>query len=224
VAFTTVTVTRDYDLADGTDPTGTVTFTPTAPMINGVTVVAAGVTERLNVDGRLTIELAANTDPDTLPSPDGYYLVKEVIAGATRSYYVQIPHDQGSDIDLSTLDTVSSVSAPDAVTMATLLAGKQPLATLLTRLAAAPATITYAASVTVNAALGCVFRVTATGDLTVADITGGVDGQPVTLEVLASGGARIVTVTGGDTATIPSGQWWSGTFRYNATAGAWLSS
>jgi hypothetical protein len=31
VAFTTVTITRDYDLADGTDPTGTVTFTPTMP-------------------------------------------------------------------------------------------------------------------------------------------------------------------------------------------------
>jgi hypothetical protein len=28
VAFTTITVTCDYDLADGTDPTGTVTFTP----------------------------------------------------------------------------------------------------------------------------------------------------------------------------------------------------
>jgi hypothetical protein len=222
VAFTTVTVTRDYDLADGTDPTGTVTFTPTAPMINGVTVVAAAVTERLNVDGRLTIELAANTDPDTLPSPDGYYLVKEVIAGATRSYYVQIPHDQGSDIDLSTLDTVTAVPAPDAVTMVTLLAAKQPLATLLTRLATAPVTVTYAASITVDAALGCVFRVTATGDLTLADITGGIDGQSVALEVLASGGDRVVTITGGGVVTVASGQRWTASFRYNSTANVWL--
>lgn len=223
MAFTTVTVTRDYDLADGTDPTGTVTFTPTTPMINGVTVVAAPVVARLDVDGLLSIELAANTDPGTLPSDDSYYLVQEVIGGASRSYYVQIPHDAGSTIDLSTLDTIVAVDAPDAVTMATLLAGKQPLSTLLTRLATAPVTVTYAASITPNAALGSVFRVTATGDLTVADITGGTDGQTVALEVLASGADRTVAITGGGSVTVPSGQWWTASFRYNATASAWLS-
>lgn len=222
MAFTTVTVTRDYDLADGTDPTGTVTFTPTTPMINGVTVVAAPVTGRLDVDGLLSIELAANTDPATLPV-GGYYLVNEVVGGASRSYYVQIRHDAGSTIDLSTLDTVVAVDAPDSVTLATLLAAKQPLATLLTRLATAPVTITYAASITPNAALGSVFRVTATGDLTVADITGGTDGQTVALEVLASGADRTVAITGGGSVTVASGQWWTASFRYSATASAWLS-
>ena len=103
MAFTTVTVTRDYDLADGTDPAGTVTFTPTTPMINGVTVVAAPVTARLDVDGILSIQLAANTDPATLPSADSYYLVQEVVGGASRSYYVQIPHNLGSPLDLAAL-------------------------------------------------------------------------------------------------------------------------
>jgi hypothetical protein len=268
VAFTTVTVTRDYDLADGTDPAGTVTFTPTSPMVNGVTVVAAPVAGRLDVDGVLSIELAANTDPATLPT-GSYYLVKEVISGATRSYYVQIPHDSGSLINLSTLEPTLSVTAPDAVTLAALLAtkadnaavvhntgtetvagvktftsapvvptnsfpetsvtglvadlaAKQPLATLLTRLAAAPVTVTYAASVTLNASLGCVFRVTATGNLTLTDITNGVDGQAVALEVLASGADRTLTITGGGTSTVPSGQWWTGTFRYNAALTNWL--
>jgi hypothetical protein len=138
-------------------------------------------------------------------------------------------------INLSTLEPTLSVTAPDAVTLAALLAtkadnaavvhntgtetvagvktftsapvvptnsfpetsvtglvadlaAKQPLATLLTRLAAAPVTVTYAASVTLNASLGCVFRVTATGNLTLTDITNGVDGQAVALEVFASGG------------------------------------
>lgn len=221
MAFTTVIVTRDYDLADGTDPTGAVTFTPTSPMVNGVTVVAAPVAGRLDVDGRLSIELAANTDPATLPT-GSYYLVKEVIAGVSRSYYVQIRHDLGSTIDLATLDTVTSVTAPDSVTLAALLATKQPLSTRLTRLGAAPVTVTYAASVTLDASLGCVFRVAATGALTLANITGGIDGQPVALEVLASGADRAVTVTGGDTVTVPSGTWWTGNFRYNATAAAWL--
>jgi hypothetical protein len=221
VAFTIVTVTRDYDLADGTDPAGTVTFTPSTPMINGVTVVAAPVVARLDVDGLLSIELAANTDPGTLPSDDSYYLVKEVIGGASRSYYVQIPHDAGAVIDLSTLDTIFAVDAPNAVTMATLLAGKQPLATLLTRLATAPVTVTYAASITLDASLGCVFRVTATGNLTVSSISNGVDGQTVTLEVLASGADRTLTI-GAMSAVIPSGTWWAGQMIYHTSGDLWV--
>jgi hypothetical protein len=90
-------------------------------------------------------------------------------------------------------------------------------------LATAPVTVSYAASITLNAATGCVFRVTATGDFTLADITNGVDGQQVSLEVLASGAARTVTITGAIPITVPVGQWWSGTFRYNATADVWLA-
>jgi hypothetical protein len=197
-----------------------VTFTPTTPMVNGVTVVAAAVVARLDVDGLLGIELAANTDPATAPA-GSYYLVKEVIGGATRSYYVQIPHNLGASLDLATLDTITAVTAPDEVTLAALLAGKQPLATLLTRLVVAPITVTYAASITLDASTGCVFRVAASGNLTLADITNGVDGQLVTLEVLASGASRNVTVSG-DTVTVPSGQWWTASLRYNATASAWL--
>ena len=221
MSFTTVTITRDYDLADGTDPDGTVTFTPTSVMVNGVTVVAAPVVGRLDVDGVLSIQLAANTDPATIPTGT-YYLVREVIGGVSRSYYVQIRHDVGASIDLATLDTITAVTAPDAVTLATLLAAKQPLSTMLTRIAAAPITVAYAASVTLDAATSCVFRVAATGNLTLADITGGVDGQAVTLEVLASGADRTVTITGGGSVTVASGQWWTSAFRYSTTANAWL--
>ena len=121
MAFTTVTVTCDYDLADGTDPVGTVSFTPTVPMVNGTTVVAAKVTERLNVDGLLTVELAANTDPTTQPA-GAAYLVEESIGApgeqATRRYYVQIPHDQGSTLTLSSLASAGiapAISFPPAV-------------------------------------------------------------------------------------------------------------
>lgn len=267
MAFTTVTVTRDYNLADGTDPAGTVTFTPTAVMVNGPTVVTAPVVARLDVDGLLSINLAANTDPETVPT-GGYYLVQELIGGVARSYYVQIRHDVGISVNLASLEPTLTISPPDAVTVSTLLATKandnavvhlagtetvtgaktfttapvvptnsfpesaiaglvsdlaarQPLATLLTRLTTAPVTVTYAASVTLDASQGCIFRVTATGDLTLADITNGTDGQPVALEVLASGGARTVTVAG-DAVSVPSGQWWSASLRYNSTAAVWL--
>lgn len=103
MAFTLITITGDYDLANGLDPTGTVTFTPSEPMTNGVeTVIAAPVARALNIDGILTILLAANTDPATDP-PGTEYTVDEAISGVTRSYPVTIPHNAGSTIDLSTL-------------------------------------------------------------------------------------------------------------------------
>jgi hypothetical protein len=109
VAFTYVTVTRDYDLADGEEPIGTVVFTPTAAMVNaGVTVVAAPVRAVLDTAGVLTISLAANTDPATDPTGVSY-LVEEFIAGATtRRYYVQIPHAAGAVVDLATLPALTT--------------------------------------------------------------------------------------------------------------------
>ena len=105
MAFTIVTITGDYDLANGIDPVGTVAFTPTEVMVNGPTVVAAPVTRRLNIDGLLIIDLVANTDPatTTLSGTPASYLVQESINDVTRSYQVQIPHNQGSTIDLTTL-------------------------------------------------------------------------------------------------------------------------
>jgi hypothetical protein len=83
-------------------------------------------------------------------------------------------------------------------------------------------TVSYASSITLDAALGSVFRVTATGNLTLADITGGVDGQQVAVEVLASGGLRTVTVTDVDAFPVPSGTWWTAAFRHNAETSSWL--
>lgn len=86
-------------------------------------------------------------------------------------------------------------------------------------------TITYAATITPNAAAGNVHRCTATGNLTLADPTGGTDGQVVTVEILASGGSRLLTFSGGvlDPVTIPSGAWWVGELRY-VSPSTWLLS
>lgn len=96
MAFTQVTVTRDYDLATGSAPTGTVSFTPSDWLVNsGVTVVAAAVVAHLDVDGQIAVALAANTDPDTTPA-DSYYLVQEDIIGQPRRIYqITIPSDIG---------------------------------------------------------------------------------------------------------------------------------
>ena len=104
--FTFVTVVADFDLADGIDPVGTVSFTPSEPMVNEEeTIVAASVSRALNIDGVLLIDLAANTDPATT-TPSGspaYYTVTESMNGASRSYPVTIPHDAGSTVYLADL-------------------------------------------------------------------------------------------------------------------------
>lgn len=84
-----------------------------------------------------------------------------------------------------------------------------------------PVAVTYAASLTINATLGSLFRVTATGNLTLVDITGGTNGQLISLEVRASGGDRTFTVAG-ETVTIPSGQRWWGDFRYDSVPDEWM--
>ena len=105
--FTQVTVTRDYDLATGAAPSGTVYFTPSTWLVNGVTVPPVAVAAVLDTVGQISVDLFANTDPATTPA-SSYYTVLEVIFGQpTRSYRVRVPHDAGSTIDLATLPVLS---------------------------------------------------------------------------------------------------------------------
>lgn len=103
MAFTYVTITADYDTADGLDPSGTVTFTATAAMVNGGVVnIAAPVSRKVDVDGVLAISLAANTDPGTTPT-GSKYTVTEQLNSIERTYTIQVPHNLGSSLALSSL-------------------------------------------------------------------------------------------------------------------------
>lgn len=86
-----------------------------------------------------------------------------------------------------------------------------------------PIAITYASTITPIAAQGALFRCTATGDLTLANPTGGVDGQWIRVEITASGATRTLSLTGiTPTVSIPSGGKWAGDFVYDGTDW-WLS-
>ncbi len=100
MAFTTVTVVVDFTLADGTEPTGTVTFTPSAALYNTATVVvAAPVTRTMSATGVVSVPLVANTDPGTTPA-DSYYTVYEQGSGWTRTRRIVVPHYLGSTVEL----------------------------------------------------------------------------------------------------------------------------
>jgi hypothetical protein len=108
MAFTTKLCTREYDAADGSVPEGIVYFTPAAVMVNGPTVAAKRLQAPLDFEGKIAINLYANTDPTTWP-PDTYYWVEEQITGApSRRYSITIPHTGGGTVDLSTLDEIES--------------------------------------------------------------------------------------------------------------------
>lgn len=86
-----------------------------------------------------------------------------------------------------------------------------------------PVPVTYAASISIDASTGALFRIVATGNPTIAAINNGTDGQLVTIQILASGADRTVTwsVGGAATSIVTSGTWATWTFRYYSTGGTW---
>jgi len=103
VAFTFVTITHTFETAADLAAGGAVDFTPVTPMHNGTTVVKKTVTATLTSLGVLTQLLAANTDPDTLPTGTVYQVTERITGQQQLTYYVQIPHNAGSSIDLRSL-------------------------------------------------------------------------------------------------------------------------
>ena len=158
-----------------------------------------------------------------LAPANGSFLERQAGVWAARSG-AQVKQDLGLDQVANTSDAAKPVSAATQIA----LDGKAPIASptftgtpAAPRFVGAAVDVTYAASVTINAALGSTFRVTATGPLTIAAITNGVNGQAIRVEVLASGATRTVTYEGVPS-SVPAGTWWTRRFTYNQTLGIWL--
>lgn len=241
MAFTYVTITHTYQLAGNVPASGKIEFKPIVPMHNGLTVVSAKVTATLSGIGALSVVLAANTDPATTPTGTVYEVTEKIDGQSALTYYVQVPHNQGSTLDLRVLagwvggsgatGTVSSVNniAPNGAGNITLSApdvGAQLSSALLTRLAAEPVTLTAVSGViTPDAATSCRFWYIATTDIQMGAFTGGsIDGQPIAVAVQASLGARTVSfpVGGPDPVTIVSGEWWVFRFLYRSAGDVWV--
>lgn len=161
MAFTYVTITHTFETAADLSAGGTIDFTPITPMHNGVTVVKKTIIASLSGSGVLSQMLAANTDPDTVPVGTVYEVTERITGQTPLTYYIQVPHDAGSSIDLRSLTgwvggttaggTVSSINgegpnlAGDVVLSATDV-GAQPADGDLTGLAALGDGVPYRAS------------------------------------------------------------------------------
>jgi hypothetical protein len=103
MAFTFVTVTHTYRTAGDVVAGGQIDFRPIVPMHNGSTVISAKVTATLTGAGGLQVQLAANTDPATTPTGTTYEVTERITGQDPLIYFVQVPHDQGSLLDLRDL-------------------------------------------------------------------------------------------------------------------------
>jgi hypothetical protein len=195
-------------------------------------------------DAGNTLTIAATTDTEGIQDMLSTFLVAGT--GITLTY-----NDASNTLTIATTATgtaggVLSGSYPNpafAVDMATQAeldaetARAAPLASptftgtqTLPRPVSPPISVTFATPLTLNAGLGTRFKTTATTDFTLNPPSNPVDGQQVTLTVLASAATRTVTISGSILLTtglsasvaIVSGKRWIAGLIYDADVTAWV--
>lgn len=104
--LTAIVVTATFKNPDGSNASGTVTFTPSTTLqdTGAVATIAQSTISAPLVAGAISVTLAANDDPDLSPSGTTYTVVERVSGAPSRTYSVVIPSAAPSGtIDLSAL-------------------------------------------------------------------------------------------------------------------------
>lgn len=115
--ISTIIVTGTYLTPSGTAMSGTVTFTPSTPVLvdttGSVILGGVGVTVALSPSGSFSVVLPCTGQ---LTPSNWTWTVTETIGSLTpRSYSISIPHSLGSTVDISTLSPI----VPGSVTVTT---------------------------------------------------------------------------------------------------------
>ncbi len=118
-----ITVTGTYLTPSGSAMSGTVTFTPSTPVLVDTTghvlLGGTGVTVALNGSGAFSVVLPCTGQ---LTPANWSWTVTETIGGLSpRSYSINLPHSLGSTVDISTLAPVipstTTVGTPDWISV-----------------------------------------------------------------------------------------------------------
>lgn len=189
MAFTQIPVVGTWQLADDTPLEGTCTFTPTATMRNGETVVDAPVVASI-VGGNLAASLAATDDDGT--TPQGVTYKVEVRshrhAGVLHTAWIEVPHDGGT-VDLD--DAPLLHSPPDASQYLTRAVADGLYAPLVQE-----TEVAYTPSFTPDTGTGLHLAMPCTGPVTVQPPTGPT-GNRLMLSFAAVGAERAITFASG---------------------------
>ena len=226
MALDYVTLTLDlYDGQGNPAISGTASFTPSTVLTDsGVEVIGQQpVTAVFHAAALPSVRLLATDSSGPLPAGWTWGVSFSGITGAPAAFSLFLPYASGATQLLSSLVPVSSGSS---------FTGYMPLTggTFTGAVTPAPVTLTDAATITLNAALGNLFRVTLGGNRTLASPTGGTDGQLIRVEVtqdgtggrtlaygaaydLGAAGAPVLSTAGGARDTLG--------FAYDATAAKW---
>lgn len=222
----------------GTDiTTGTVPYAR-LPVGTAASTVAAGNDSRLSDARTPTAHVHAGTDITTgtvayARLPVGTAASTVAAGDDSRLTNARTPTTHASTHATGGSDVVSPASIGAAATShthaaadvssGTLAAARLPLVT------STPVTVTYSATVAIDPTAGNNFKITATGALALSvSTTGATDGQMVMVEVLASGAARTVTLSGTLTTgliaanAVASGKTGFFGFRYSALVAGWV--
>jgi hypothetical protein len=104
VAFSTCTITHNFNNPDGTPASGSVVFSLSKRMTNGTTSIMPGVTvtSALNGSGALSQSLYANNDAGTNPTDAQWRVDIRIGVEDDGPYFIQVPTGGGT-VDLGTL-------------------------------------------------------------------------------------------------------------------------
>jgi len=209
---TTVTVTGQFLTYTGAACTGTVKFRPSGdPWLKNAsadaTLVPGDIVCTLDADGKLVgpvgavgvddvgVLLPATDDPDLAPTGFVYDVTVSLSGQDVQEYSVSLPAAEVA-VDLADLAPVTPVTG-GGVPVVTSVDGVSPgvdgALTLNAKRQKSPLTLTYGATLATDATLADLFRCTLTGPVTLANPTGGVDGQMLRWEFKQDGtGGRTI--------------------------------
>lgn len=138
---TTVVVLGTFNTPEGNPSTGTITFTPSAWLLNSganIAIPNSAVSKTLGTAGNFSVTLPITDDADLSPNPF-IYTVTEVIDGVSQSYNISIPGTvaSGGTVYLADLAPVAA-AGPEYYSLASSLA----IGTVTTLAAGSAATAT----------------------------------------------------------------------------------
>lgn len=162
----------------------------------------------------------------TYNDPAGTLTVASTAAGAAGGVLVGTYPNPSFAVDMATQAELDAVAAAKANLASPTFTGT----VTLPRPVSPPVAVAFATTLTIDASAGTRFTTTATADFTVAAPTNPVDGQQITLVVLAQTTTRSATISGSIVLTtgltspvaIVAGKKWIAGLLYDGAATAWV--